>query len=1383
MKPGIYFQFVVLLAIVFSASLQAQQTYKWKGGTAGWSTSSNWDPEGVPSTTDNVEISSGHVIVSGETSVGGLTVTNANLEILDGEALYVQNEFFWGGGLMIGEGLLSLELLCQGAIAGDGIFQLQAGFTFENNGQLTWSSGKMSNQNGSRFVNNGNMDMAIVNENHDIFTLAKFENNGFLTKSLPGRTSLFSEFTNNGMVNVQTGMLSIYGKDKSPEEPGTYIIGESGKLEFDGVGRTLTTSSSLTGEGDVHFAGNTVEICGEYAVDSTVMDEGYVEFRTGSLVELNNLRFEKGSLDGTDSMVVSNSIEWSGGSINDTIILTALESCGSVIDPGGSINLHHKARFYNFGLATWTNGSFSNNTGTRFYNYNELVIAGEVYYRGHFHNMESGKLTIMVPETVEFLGDIVNDGAIDIQMGNFRIDQSGSKVATHSGSISIGHLAELRLGNGNKVFGEHSSITSTGGWVIFDLLGESIFNGDFTVDSVATEDGTATFNTPVDITHLQMTGGVLQGDETVTVKELFYWESPGAMKQEGVTIFDEGCETYIFGDTRNISDHRRLINYGNVCWYSGKLQLSSTAIIDNYGRIECPGPASLRGGSFFNHRNAEITVDNSGVNRFFPSKQLVNNGIVTVGNADLEWGSSNMSTDSGTYAIEQYGRLDLFTGNRKWTDSVLVKGNGNIAIADPNVLEDNATYSPGFSAGKLTIEGDYLPLGDGGLDIGIGGYTPADSYDQLEVTGHASLAGMLEIRLLDDFIPDDLDTFNVLYYDTYAGAFDTIAGPEGFTIVEDYLEHRLRITFIENRDPVYKEMELDFPGFSPQNMHWVDHDGDGDYDLSMSGMTGIEQPYFEIMENSGGHFTANTPEVIVHGRNHAWIDYNMDGYPDLMVNGRLNQEVNSFIYENNEGVFDGSGLQFVQDVFSSFDFGDLDGNGTPDFIYTSSGTNGVPLVKLLLNKNGKFDTSLDLPQLTAFEEGFYQFIDVDSDGDTDIFGMGLDVEGVLTSLMLINEGNEPETGLPRMFAVESGIPPMRNASVSWGDYNGDGYPDMLLCGDDETDEERVSLLMNVSEGQFLEIMGSEYGDFMKLSGAKGAFTDYDNDGDLDIFLSGLHFEELKVYSLLYAQHDTGFSTVYSGLEDFSGKVVHGDMDLDGDMDMAYAGLDENYDQQVSGIYENVLDIPNQAPAVPGNIKTVVDEAGVKISWDRVDDPENTPESNTYNLRVGTAPGLSDIVSPVADPSGFKMLARPGNVLHSTDVILSDLAPGTTYYVSLQAVDHNFLASAFTGDFSFVTGDTSTVNTAEAAISLIDLRSYPNPSRERTVVSYTLDQPGVIALDLLDINGTIVRTLVNGYRGKGEHHQVLYSADLPAGTYLLRFTRDHETKVATVLVVN
>lgn len=70
--------------------------------------------------------------------------------------------------------------------------------------------------------------------------------------------------------------------------------------------------------------------------------------------------------------------------------------------------------------------------------------------------------------------------------------------------------------------------------------------------------------------------------------------------------------------------------------------------------------------------------------------------------------------------------------------------------------------------------------------------------------------------------------------------------------------------------------------------------------------------------------------------------------------------------------------------------------------------------------------------------------------------------------------------------------------LQWGDYDGDGFPDLLVCNEGS---QRQFLYRNKGDGTFREATTNEVGDLVtkQFNGCFAVWFDYDNDGRMDLF--------------------------------------------------------------------------------------------------------------------------------------------------------------------------------------------------------------------------------------------------------------------------------------------
>ncbi len=77
---------------------------------------------------------------------------------------------------------------------------------------------------------------------------------------------------------------------------------------------------------------------------------------------------------------------------------------------------------------------------------------------------------------------------------------------------------------------------------------------------------------------------------------------------------------------------------------------------------------------------------------------------------------------------------------------------------------------------------------------------------------------------------------------------------------------------------------------------------------------------------------------------------------------------------------------------------------------------------------------------------------------------------------------------------------------------------------------------------------------------------------------------------------------------------------------------------------------------------------------------------------------------------------------------------------------------------------------------------PSPFRDQTTLSYTLDKPAKVQLDVFDLSGRKVVELVNGTQTKGKYSSVFEASGNPAGSYLVRLFVDDKLYTKQVVLM-
>ena len=216
----------------------------------------------------------------------------------------------------------------------------------------------------------------------------------------------------------------------------------------------------------------------------------------------------------------------------------------------------------------------------------------------------------------------------------------------------------------------------------------------------------------------------------------------------------------------------------------------------------------------------------------------------------------------------------------------------------------------------------------------------------------------------------------------------------------------------------------------------------------------------------------------------------------------------------------------------------------------------------------------------------------------------------------------------------------------------------------------------------------------------------------------------------------------------------GDFDGDGDLDLLTIGS-TTYGPNVTNLYENQRQVIPTLPSAPLSLQSDVTSKRVALSWLPAVDADQTNLRVSYNVRVGTIPGGSDVVSAMADVTTGRLLKNvTGNA--SVDGFLLENLPDATYYWSVQAVNSAFLASPFATEGSFTVANSSSVASEDDTVVPREFAvypNYPNPFSERTTIRFDLPEAADVRVRIFTILGQEINTEARGVLPAGQHQMV------------------------------
>jgi hypothetical protein len=321
-----------------------------------------------------------------------------------------------------------------------------------------------------------------------------------------------------------------------------------------------------------------------------------------------------------------------------------------------------------------------------------------------------------------------------------------------------------------------------------------------------------------------------------------------------------------------------------------------------------------------------------------------------------------------------------------------------------------------------------------------------------------------------------------------------------------------------------------------------------------------------------------------------------------------------------------------------------------------------------------------------------------------------------------NNGNGTFTKITTGDIATDGL---SSRSASWGDYDNDGDLDLFVAIDSGQNNR---LYANNSDGTFTTITTGEI-----VNDGGNSFSsswgDYDNDGDLDLFVGN------SGSSLIYANDGAGsFTKVVTDIVVLNGgwSSCTADYDGDGDVDLfvttgngggfLYSNLGNA--NNWSNI-KSVGTISNRA-AIGAKVRIKATIAGKPV-WQMREISGQTGYLSQSSLNAAFGLGDAEVIDSlkIEWPSG--LVEAFANV------------PANRFITATEGQG--------------ITG------VKDAGIRLpatpVLQQNYPNPFNPTTTIRFSIEQPDEIRLEIYDLAGRLVRTLIDNENKVAGEHLVLW----------------------------
>ena len=496
-----------------------------------------------------------------------------------------------------------------------------------------------------------------------------------------------------------------------------------------------------------------------------------------------------------------------------------------------------------------------------------------------------------------------------------------------------------------------------------------------------------------------------------------------------------------------------------------------------------------------------------------------------------------------------------------------------------------------------------------------------------------------------------------------------------------------------------------------------DYDGDGDLDLYIVNQgKSKESGMNRLFRNEGdGYFEDITEELVVDkgdtegladsgsGRSAGFFDFDNDGDLDLyLVNAAFATTGMNRLYRNDRGHFtEVAGLVGLDDAYNGrgLAIGDYDNDGDPD-LYVANHWHS----KLYRNEEGNFkDVAGDME--TAPPEVGALFGDYDGDGDLDLF--------------ISNESGE---------------------NILW---RNDGPPGDLL---------RTPELVHFTKDSQVDLGGHSVG---------SAFFDYDNDGDLDLALTGADSTG-KGDQLYHNRGDGNFIEIGNllGLRSESNgrALTWGDWDGDGMQDVLIA------DAQQTTFYRNRLKLASWLQIELQGVASNVHGLGARVELHADGQQQIRELQSSYGYGSQVQPWFHFGLGEVSQADSLRVIWPDGE---------QSIWTGIQGNQRLRLL-HPQMATAVEEELS-------------VPESFLLMENYPNPFNSETMLRFSLSTRADVDLSIFNLAGQKIMTLIKDMREAGTYTMHWIGRDdsgreMSSGIYICRLRTGQQVAIQKLVLI-
>lgn len=788
---------VAVVSFCIAALPVQSQTDTWLGGSGMWSQMANWSLNAVPGPANDC------VIPANTAPNLDINGTCHNLTIAAGNVWPMPNsQLMIYGTSLVNPASLSFGPSFKGGLTVGGTSGLTVALTGGGTITLLGPNNEIAGNVGGTLMNVDNSisgqgfigvgDIAIINQ-------ATITASGGVLNVFPSPLGA----TNTGVIQASSGatlnLTDSGGQATIFNNTGGSIIAQAGStVTLTGgtiSGGTLTSVGSglfSTPAGGVNPAWNNLTSTANYLIVSGGSSTLKGTITNNGTIQAQGVLFISGSVTLTGSGSVPMTSTGSINSLNGSGTLTnqsTITGSGGIGDNGLTVINQSTINATDSVHPLILAGLPLNNTNTL------EASAGATLQIGNTVNNTGGTIEAQTGSTVLLDFGTINGGTLTTSgTGTFQTI-SGTldgtvNVPTNAGLFTVANANTLTM-KGTINNSGTIALDSTGGCIVLDAA--LTLSGTGKITMAGPSDCFLALSSTYTLTNQNtIEGAGSVGDSNpmpiVNSGTILANVAAGTLTVQPDTIIgftNNGTLSVLTGSTLNINGpFTNFVNNtlkGGIYSVMGTFEFLNASIKSNSGNISLLG-TSAKIVDTLTGNNALKNFSTNAARGIFSLQmgaaltaagRFTNKGKLTVGVGSAFSVGSSYSQASGTTTVD--GTLTAPTALTVSGGSLA--GQGTVAAA---ITESGGTITVGDSATKpgiLTVTGSYSQsTSSGNLNVAIGGNTVGTQYSQLSVSNGIVLDGVLNIKLINSFIPVIGSTFTILKGTAVTGTFSTVNG-------------------------------------------------------------------------------------------------------------------------------------------------------------------------------------------------------------------------------------------------------------------------------------------------------------------------------------------------------------------------------------------------------------------------------------------------------------------------------------------------------------------------------------------------------------------------------------------------------------------------------